>query len=180
MSNELEPLPNDTANGFPMPLDMTEILKYEDLVNEITRINGITGPFYMQEFLKSINVASSLYTKILWQYEQSVVSSKAVKGRLRLDSAPGELKRREIKVTEDAITAYVESHPEYLKEMELVSYYKALMNFLYQKVEKFERAHDDARKIYDGTRERFGSVTSLPSGEGSDLYRGHQTNKENK
>lgn len=154
----------EPEGGFLIPEGMRSLFRYESLVDEITRINKTTGPYYMQEFLKAINVASSFYTKTLWQYEEAIVNSKATRARLMIDLAPAALLSKSLRTNEENLKAYAESHEEYLKAKEQENYLQALTELLKQKVYKFERAHDDARKIFEALREPFGQSAALASG----------------
>lgn len=160
------PIPYEPTHGFPVPLDMTDIFKFEALIDEVTRINNITAPFYMQEFLKAINVASSYYAKSVYDYEQSKSSSKAIAGRLALDFAPAALIAKGIKVTQDNVSAYVDSNQEYLNAKDKEAYFKALSEFLHQKFQKFERSHDDARAIFNSYKNsQSNSISGVASGK---------------
>ena len=161
-----KPIPYEPTHGFPVPLDMTDIFRYEALIDEVTRINNITAPFYMQEFLKAINVASSYYSKSVYEYEQAKTSSKAIAGRLALDFAPSALIAKGLKVTQDNVAAYVESNQEYLNAKDKEAYYKALTEFLHQKFQKFERSHDDARAIFNSYKnQQSNAISGMSSGK---------------
>lgn len=155
----------EPEGGFLVPETMRQLLRYEALVDEITRINKLSGPYYMQEFLKAINMASSFYTKSLWQYEEAIVHSKATRARLMIDYAPAALLSKSLRTNEENLKAYAESHEDYLKAKEQENYLQALTELLKQKVYKFERAHDDARKIFEALREPYGQGGVLPSGK---------------
>ena len=154
----------EPEGGFLIPEAMKALFRYESLVDEITRINKTTGPYYMQEFLKAINVASSFYTKTLWQHQEALVTSKATRARVMIDLAPAELLARGLRANEENLKAFAESNEEYLKAKEQENYLQALSELLRQKVYKFERAHDDARKIFEAFREPYGQAAALPSG----------------
>lgn len=154
----------EPEGGFLIPETMRSLFRYESLVDEITRINKTTGPYYMQEFLKAINAASSFYTKTLWQYEEAIVNSRATRARIMIDLAPAALLAKSLRTNEENLKAYAECHEDYLQAKEQESYLQALTELLKHKVYKFERAHDDARKIFEALREPFGQSGVLPSG----------------
>jgi hypothetical protein len=156
--------PSELEGGFLIPESMKHIFKYEMLIEEITRINKTNGPYYMQEFLKAINVASSYYTKTLWQYEEAIVNSKATRARIMIDIAPSAILSKGLRTNEENLKAYADCHDDYLKAKEHENYLQALSELLRQKVYKFERAHDDARKIFEAFKEPFGQSGVLPSG----------------
>jgi hypothetical protein len=164
--SEVTALPalREIDGGFPVPLDMTQIFRYEEKIDELTRVNNMTGAFYMQEFLGALDVANSYYSKALFDYESAQAKSKAVHGRLMLDVAPTQLKLKEIRVNEENAKAFCNSHHEYMEAKENEAYLKALVTFLKGKYDKFERAHDDARKIFEKDRPPTGQSSSVPSG----------------
>lgn len=159
LASTLEP-----EGGFLIPQAMRMVFKYEAMIDEVSRINKMNGPYYMQEFLKAINVSSSFYTKTLWQYEEAIVNSKATRARIMLDLAPAAILAKGLRTNEENLKAYAESHEEYLAAKENENYLQALTELLRQKVYKFERAHDDARKIFEALKEPYGQSSAMPSG----------------
>jgi hypothetical protein len=81
-----------------------------------------------------------------------------------IDMAPSAILAKGLRTNEENLKAYADSHEEYLKAKETENYLQALSEFLRQKVYKFERAHDDARKIFEAMKEPYGSAGALPSG----------------
>jgi serine kinase of HPr protein (carbohydrate metabolism regulator) len=155
----------EPKTGFIAPLDMTAIYDFESKIDEVTRVNNITGGFYMQEFLKAINVASSYHARAIYQYESSQAATKATTGRIMIDQAPAALLARGLRVNADLLVAYTNSNPEVVQAREVEAYNKALVEFLKRKVEKFERAHDDARSLYKGSRDPVGQSPAIQSGK---------------
>jgi serine kinase of HPr protein (carbohydrate metabolism regulator) len=169
VASEAEPVEGtlpacEPKGGFLAPLDMTEIYDYEVKIDEVTRVNNVTGGFYMQEFLKAIGVSSSYHAMAIYQYESAQAKTKAVMGRIMIDEARPALEAKGLRVNEELLKAYTNSHPEVLEAKEIEAYNKALAEFLKKKVEKFERAHDDARGLYKGSTDPKGQVSALPSG----------------
>ena len=158
----------DTSNeavSFALPESMHSIYKFNSLIDEVTRINNITGPYYMQELLKAIEESSKFYAGAIMSYEKSVVRSKATKAVLTLDEAPAQLAAKGLKVTADNVAAFSESSALYISAKDTEAYYSALSVYLKQQIEKFQRAHDDARRIFESYRQPYGTTTALPSGE---------------
>ncbi len=154
----------EAPSGFLVPLDMKNVLVYEKMAQEVVSINNLNAPFYMQEFMKASDIASSYWTKAMFDYETSKTNSKAVRGRIMLDIAPLALQQKGLKPTVDNVEAYTESHPEYVQAKELEAYNKALETYMENKFEKFTRLHDDARAVYNGTRDYKGQSSAAPSG----------------
>jgi hypothetical protein len=159
--------PSEPPKGFQLPLDMTEVWKYDALINEITTINNLSGPLFMQEFLRAKDIVSSYHAKVMFEYEQARDASNKAKSIAYLERAPQWLEQRSRKVTEEACKRYSEMDQDYLAAREIESYLKSLLAFLTHKLDKFQCAHDDAKKIFDKTSDPMGSRGSLPSGQNS-------------
>jgi len=108
---------------------------------------------------------SSLYhSQATRNYEKCKSESKKLWGRAKLDKSFDALKEKGImKPTEGDREAFADLDPDYLAMKEGESYWKALSFFLWTKVETFQSAHDDAKKIYSQTEDPRGSVSSMPS-----------------
>lgn len=158
---------SEPEGGMPLPLEMRELLKYEGLIENIVSINNLNAPFYMREFLKAKELANSFYCRVLMDYEMSKDRSAKAKAVAYLDTAPEWLEKRNRKVTDEGCKQYALIDPIYLKSREEESCLKALTEFLKNKMEKFQSAHDDSKKIYDQTRDPRGTASSLPSGKDS-------------
>jgi len=158
---------SEPDGGMPLPLEMRELLKYEGFIENIVSINNLNAPFYMREFLKAKELANSFYCRVMMDYEMSKDRSAKAKAIAYLDTAPEWLDKRNRKATDEGCKQYALIDPNYLKSREEEACLKALTEFLKNKMEKFQSAHDDAKKIYDQTRDPRGSVSGLPSGRDS-------------
>lgn len=152
-----------SQRDFNLPESMQGLRKYNEMINEITRINNLTGPFYMQEFLNALDVAAKYHSLAIEDYEKAIVRSKAVRSVLALDEAPAVLVTRGIKITADNTEAFVEGHDLYIEAKDREAYLLALSTYLKQQVEKFQRAHDDARKIFESFRQPYGQSSAASS-----------------
>ena len=157
-------VPTEPPKGFQMPLDMTEIWKYDKMVDEIALVNYTSGPMFMKDFLKAKDRVSSYHAKAMFEYESAKDRASKEKAVAYLERAPAWLESHGRKVTEEACKRYSDMDQKYLEAREIESYLKSLVTFLYHKLEKFQCAHDDSKKIFDKTSEPFGSKSSLPSG----------------
>lgn len=149
--------------SFSFPDSLKDLIKFEQLAEEMTKVNFLTGPYYMQELLKGMEIASKLYAGALYRYEMSIAKSKAVRAVMMLDEASSVLVAKSLRVNEENMKAFAESSSAYLEAKEEESYYSAISMHLKQKVEKFQRAHDDARKIFESNRNLYGSSAAASS-----------------
>jgi hypothetical protein len=148
-------------NKFPM--DMTEILKYENLIGEITGINPINGPYYMKSFLKAKELAAQYYARASYESQLAKDMAKMKYSIARLDYAPSILKTRSLRVNEGNMDSVADQDQNYLQARNREAYFKAMATFLGHKVEKFQSAHDDAKKIFDQSKDPRGSLPAAPS-----------------
>lgn len=149
--------------SFNFPDSLKELAKYELLADELTKVNNLTGPYYMQELLKAIELSSKLYTGALYKYELAIVQSKAIRAYLMLDEASSALTAKSLRINEENMKAFAESDARFLASKEEEAYYCAMSTHLNQKHEKFKRAHDDAKEVFRTNRNPHGSATSMPS-----------------
>lgn len=151
-------------NKFPM--DMTEILKYENFINEITSINPINGPYYMKNFLKAVELAAQYYARASYEGQQARDMAKMKYAIARLDYAPSILKARGLRVSSDNMDSVADQDKSYLQARNREAYFKSMATFLGHKVDKFQKAHDDAKKIFDQSKDPRGSLPAAPSSPG--------------
>lgn len=159
------PTYKEPAAGLPVPLDMTEIYEYESMITAIANINNMNGAFYMREFLNAKELASSFYCRLLYDFEQSKNKTKEACAIAYLERSEQYLKEKGIKSTDEAKKQYVQIDADYKKAKDRQDMYEALMVLMKNKVDKFQSAHDDVKKIFDSTRESRNSISSLPSGK---------------
>lgn len=149
-----------------LPLNMrAEVNRYERLIEEIPRINSLTGPYYMAELLKAKELCSALYCQAIYEYERAKHEVRTQAAIAYIERSEDYLKNRSIKVTEEAKKHYINIDAAYAQAKTLEDYYRALTTFLGNKVDKFQSAHDDAKKIFDASRDPRGSLPGLPSGK---------------
>jgi len=156
---------SEPEGGMPLPLEMRGLLKYEGLIENLVTINNMNAPFYMREFLKAKELANSFYCRVMMDFELAKDRAAKAKAIAYLDTAPDWLEKRNRKVTDEGCKQYALIDTQYLKAREEEACLKALTEFLRNKMEKFQSAHDDAKKIYDQTRDPRGSLTGLASGK---------------
>lgn len=146
-----------------LPQDMTEIVQYDRLADDLVSVNSMSGPMYMRDFLKAKDVAARFHAKAIFEFEQAKTNAKKVWAVAKLDRAPAILTAKGVKTTDGNCEAYADQDPEYLVAKNAEAYWKALAIYLEKKVEKFTSAHDDSRKIFDKTSDPKGSSLGLPT-----------------
>lgn len=151
--------------GMPVPLDMTQIYEYEQMVHAIATINNMNGAFYMREFLNAKELASSFYCRLMYNFEQAKNKAREAAAVAYLVNADEYLKEKAIKSTDEAKKQYIQIDPAYKRAKDNQDKYEALMTLMQNKVKKFQDAHDDVKKIFDHTRDANRSITGNVSGD---------------
>jgi len=159
--SKVDPLPQ--VNVAQLPIDMQKLTEYEKKIEQIPMVNAYNGPLYMKDFLEAKDLAAQFLAQVMFAHEQARDKSKKAKSIARLDKSKEGLALKGQKPTDKAIEAYSEQDPDYLSARTTEAYYKSLEAFLKMKVDKFQSAHDDVKKIYDRTKEPAGSITGAPS-----------------
>ncbi len=161
------PLQLEPKAGYPVPIDMTDIYRFEVMIQDIVNINAMNGPFYMREFLKAKELASSYYCRLLFDYEQAKNRTKTEFALAYLERSEDYIKTRGLKATDETKKQYVAIDASYNKAKDTEDRLKALVTLLGNKLDKFQSAHDDAKKIFDVSRDPSGSRPAIPSGRDS-------------
>lgn len=156
----------DIAEVLPPALkEQKDMAPHLALLDELPTVNSINGPHYMMQFLKAKEFSSKLHANAICKYELAHRERKKVYAICKFDRAPNELKIRNIRYSDSAAGSWADQDIEYLKACEQESFWKALEKFYRDKVDTFQSAHDDAKKIYSNTQDPRGSISGLPSGE---------------
>lgn len=148
---------------IPLPIDMTDILKFQELVDDISKVNSTSGPYFMQELLKAKDMAGIYYSRVVLEYEKAKDESKKKASIAYLEKAQEYLTKQGRKVTEEACKRFVEVDEDYIKARSSEHYYKALAEFMKQKLDYFSSAHDDAKKIFGESKDGYGGMTGAAS-----------------
>jgi hypothetical protein len=154
----------ESAAGLPVPMDMTDILKFQAQLEDIAVINNMNAALYMRDFLKAKELATSYTAKLMFQYEQARNETKRQYALAYLERSQAYIKEKGLKDTDETKKQYVQIDASYQKAKDAEDMFAALLELLSQKISTFERAHDDARKILESTRDPRGSAAALPSG----------------
>ena len=149
--------------GLPVPMDMSDIYKWESMVDQLTNINSINGPYYMREFLKAKEVCSSYYCKLIFDLEQARNRTKTEYALSYLERSQEYIKFKGLKDTDETKKQYVQIDRAYQAAKDHEDMLKALATLLGNKVDKFQTAHDDAKKIFDSSRDPRGSLPAVPT-----------------
>lgn len=153
----------DQPAGLAVPLDMSHVYRYEQLVLQLPQVNNINAPMYMMEFLKAKELTSTFYCKLLLDYERAKNKTKEENALAYLERSQDYIKNRGLKDTDETKKQYVQIDPRYKQAKDQEDMLKALVTLIGNKVDKFQAAHDDTKKIYDQTRDPRGYGASLPS-----------------
>jgi hypothetical protein len=144
-------------------IDLSILKPYEAKLSEIVGIDYINGPLYMRDFLLAKERAVALYHKAIYQYERAKDKSAQMRAIAFLDRAKDILEEKELRVNEEGMKQCAMRDPDYLLARDVEAYLRALVEYLSEKVQTFQNAHDDAKKIYDQSKILGGSISSAPS-----------------
>lgn len=164
LGETVAPFYEPPMGGMPLPIEMAPLLKFDALIENIVSINNMNAAFYMREFLKAQEMANSFYCRVMMDHEGARDRSKKMGAIAYLDKSLDYLKAHDRKATDEACKQYVFIDADYTAARDEEACLKALTEFLKNKIDKFQSAHDDAKKIYDQTRDPRGSMTGAPSG----------------
>lgn len=161
--NELTASQNTTA-GHVLPVEMRELAQYDVQLSGIGGLNAFFAPVYMTDFLKAKTVASNFHCHAIRNYENCRDMAKKLWAVAKLEKSYEALKLKGItKPTEGDREAFADMDEDYLRMRNEEAYWKSLSILLGVKVETYQAAHDDAKKIYDKLKEPAGSVSGLAS-----------------
>jgi hypothetical protein len=158
------PTYKEPSAGMPVPLDMTAIFEYEQMIHAIATINNINGAFYMREFLNAKDLASSYYCRLMYDFERAKNKAKEAYAIAYLVNSEEYLKEKGVKSTDEAKKQYSQLDPAYQAAKDNQDKLEALVTLMGNKVKKFQDAHDDVKKIFDHTRDLNRSITGAASG----------------
>jgi len=147
------------------PAEVQQLMQYSSLIEELTTINTISGPMYMYLFLQACEETAAIRAAVAIKYEKCRDLAKKAHAAAQLDKAPALLEKIGRKVSEAACEKVADSDADYLRAREAESYYKALLTYLDSKLSSFEKAHDDAKKIFDKAPSGAGQSSGAPSND---------------
>lgn len=153
-----------TVGSDILPVQMRELTQYDRMLVEIASITSLLGPFYMQSFLKAKDTASLYHSQSIRNYEKCRDESKKLWAVAKLDKSFKALQEKGIaKPTEGDRECFADMDDDYLRMRDAEAYWKALSYYLHTKVDTYQAAHDDAKKIYSQLQEPMGSRSAMPS-----------------
>lgn len=147
-----------SVSNIKLPIDMTDILSFQELVEDISNVTKIKGPYFMQQMLKAKDLAANYLSRVTYEYEKAKDQSRRKSSLAYLEKASDYLLKRGRKITEEACKRYAEIDEEYLKARDNEIYYKVLTEYMKMKLDYFSNAHDDAKKIYGESEDGYGSI----------------------
>lgn len=150
--------------AMPLPQKMLDLHKYEALISAIPSIGPHNAPYYMKMFLEGKDLASGLHARALFEYERSKAEAKEQHAVAYLERSIEYFKQRDIKPTDELRKQYVQTDSHYKTAKETEDYNLAMMTLLEGKVYKFNAAHEDARAIFQKTKDPHGSSVGAASG----------------
>lgn len=149
--------------GLISPADLSSLDEFEPLVLQVNTVNTVNAGMYLRDFLRAIEAASRLHAKSLFDYEKAKDRTASMRSIAILDKAPEGLRDRELRVTEENVKQFAVQDENYINAREAESYWKAMSTYIENRLRKYEKAHDDVKKLIADSR-YSGNGGALPSG----------------
>lgn len=150
------------SSVMQLTLDMTSIYQYENLVEDIAVVNSMNGPLYMKEFLKAKELTSSIYSKLILDFERSKNETKKQYALAYLERSEDYIKSRNLKSTDETKKQYVQIDQQYQAAKDGEDMLRALITLVGNKVDKFQNAYEASKKIFENAGNPMGGRSSLP------------------
>jgi len=163
MGTSMVPSYLNQSSALQVGLDMTEIYKYEHMIEDIAIVNSMNGPLYMKEFLKAKELVSSVFSKLVLDYERAKNETKKQYALAYLERSREYITAKGLKDTDETKKQYVSIDPGYQKAKEEEDQLRAMSTLIGNKVDKFQNAYEATKKIFETSGNAFGSRSSLPS-----------------
>lgn len=149
----------------PVSGEQKELTPYLTLSDELTKVNYLNALNYMSKFMKAKDIASTLYSKSVYEHDVAKRERKKTWSIAKLDKAPMVIKQKGLKMTEAATSACADMDHDYLQACEMESYWKAKEEYFKNKLFSFQGGFEASLAVYQKEKEPTGSTSALPSGE---------------
>ena len=134
-------------------VDVTKLVKYTRKIADIGSLQKMMAPIYLKDFIEAIDVSTTMLaaaTKMDYEADAAVKTAEAI---AFLDRAGDYLKQKGIKDSAEARKKYIDIDPDVIAAKNEKARTAALIVFLRGKVQGFQKAHDDVKKIAYGDQQ---------------------------
>lgn len=137
-------------SDIPVKVDVTRLAQYVNKIQELSSINKMMAPTYLQDFIIGQDVAAGLLAKAMQADSKAKTRVEQAESIAYLDRAKDYLEQKGIKDTSEARKQYVNIDADVLKAKDERAGTEALVYLLKSKQSQLRQAHDDLKKIAYG------------------------------
>jgi hypothetical protein len=131
-------------------VDITRLAQYVNKIQELSSVNKMMAPVYLQEFIIGQDVAANLLAKAIQADSKAKAKLEYAESIAYLENAADYLASKSIKDTSEARKQYVCVDPAVIKAKDERAMTEALVTLLKSKLSQLRQAHDDLKKIAYG------------------------------
>ena len=131
-------------------LDITRLAEYVNKIQELSSLNKMMAPKYLQDFIIGQDVAANLLAHAMKNDSRAKAQVEKLEAVAYLEKAKAYLDTRGIKDTSEARKQYVCLDEDVLKAKDHRAFTEALVALLKGKLSQLRQAHDDLKKIAYG------------------------------
>lgn len=131
-------------------LDVTQLAEYVNKIQELSSLNKMMAPVYLQNFIMGQDCATNLLAKAMQADSMAKAKVEQTEAIAYLEKAKQYLDSRGIKDTSEARKQYVNIDSDVLVAKDSKARTEALVVFLKGKLSQLRQAHDDLKKIAYG------------------------------
>jgi predicted transposase YbfD/YdcC len=131
-------------------VDITSLAHYVKKIEELSSINKMMAPRYLQDYIIGQDVAANLLAKAIQADSKAKAKLDYVESVAYLEKAREYLEKNSIKDTSEARKQYVNIDPDVVVAKDIKAGTEALVSLLRSKGSQLRQAHDDLKKIAYG------------------------------
>jgi hypothetical protein len=131
-------------------VDITRLAYYVNKIEELSSINKMMAPRYLQDYIMGQDVAANLLAHAIKADSKAKAKLDYVESIAYLEKARDYLEKNDIKDTSEARKQYVNVDQSVVAAKDVKASTEALVTLLKSKLSQLRQAHDDLKKIvYD-------------------------------
>ena len=131
-------------------VDVTRLLHYVNKIEELSSINKMMAPRYLQDYIVGQDVAANLLAKAIQQDSRAKAKLDYVESIAYLEKARDYLEKHGIKDTSEARKQYINVDPDVVIAKDVKASTEALVTLIRSRQSQLRQAHDDLKKIVYG------------------------------
>jgi hypothetical protein len=137
-------------SDLPEKVDITRLAMYINKIEELSSINKMMAPRYLQDFIIGQDVAANLLAQAIQRDSKAKARLDYVESIAYLEKAKEYLEQHGIKDTSEARKQYVNVNQDVRDAKDVRASTEALVVFIKARLGELRQAHDDLKKIVYG------------------------------